>query len=56
MSFEFSERTKALRGRLRAFRDPHIYPNEKTFEREIEASRWAPTHIVEDLKKRTILD
>jgi acyl-CoA dehydrogenase len=52
MSLEFSERTKDLQGRLRAFMDAHIYPNENTFEREIKASRWTPTHIVESLKQQ----
>jgi acyl-CoA dehydrogenase len=52
MSFEFSERTKDLHVRLRAFMDAHIYPNENTFEREIEASRWTPTRIVESLKEK----
>jgi acyl-CoA dehydrogenase len=52
MSFEFSEPTKALHGRLRGFMDAHIYPNEKAFEREIEASRWTPTQIVESLKQK----
>ena len=50
MHFEFSDKVKNLQGRLQAFLDEHIYPNERRFEAEIEKNRWAPTKIVEELK------
>jgi acyl-CoA dehydrogenase len=50
MHFEFSDKVKNLQGRLQAFLDEHIYPNERRFEVEIEQNRWKPTRIVEELK------
>jgi len=50
MHFEFSDKVKNLQGRLQAFLDEHIYPNERRFEAEIEKNRWTPTKIVEELK------
>jgi acyl-CoA dehydrogenase len=50
MHFEFSEKTKELRRRLLAFMDEHIYPNEQRFADEIDANRWQPTRIIEELK------
>jgi alkylation response protein AidB-like acyl-CoA dehydrogenase len=48
--FEFNDKVKNLQGRLQAFLDEHIYPNERRFEAEIEQNRWKPTRIVEELK------
>ena len=50
MNFEFSDRVKNLQGRLQAFLDEHIYPNEQRFSHEIEQNRWSPTRVVEELK------
>jgi acyl-CoA dehydrogenase len=52
MNFEFSEKTRELQYRLRAFMDEHIYPNEQRFLDEIESDRWKPTHIIEELKPK----
>jgi len=52
MHFEFSEKTKDLQKRLRAFMDEHIYPNEHRFHQEIEANRWQPTRVIEELKPK----
>ena len=52
MNFAFSEKTKDLQGRLQAFMDEHIYPNEQRFEKEIERDRWKPTRIIEELKPK----
>ena len=52
MHFEFSEKTKDLQKRLRAFMDEHIYPNEERFHQEIEANRWKPTRVIEELKPK----
>ena len=52
MKFEFSEKTKDLQRRLLAFMDEHIYPNEQRFSDEVEANRWQPTRIIEELKPK----
>ena len=56
MNFDYSERCKELQGRLLAFMDEHVYPNEKVFKQEIErngtekGNRWIPTELMERLK------
>lgn len=55
MDFDHSERCQAMRARLLAFMDEHIYPNEQRFHDEIAANRaagnvWQPTQVVEELK------
>jgi len=52
MSFQFSEKTKELQRQLLAFMDEHVYPNEQRFADEIEANRWQPTRIIEELKPK----
>jgi acyl-CoA dehydrogenase len=52
VNFEFSDKVKNLQGRLQAFVDEHIYPNERRFHGEIEQNRWSPTRIVEELKPK----
>src|SRR4026207_950259 len=47
---EFTDKTRELHGRLTAFMDQHIYPNEQKFHEQIAAARWTPTAIVEELK------
>ncbi len=49
---EFSDKTRDLHLRLTAFMDQHIYPNEQKFHDQIAASRWTPTAIVEELKRK----
>jgi acyl-CoA dehydrogenase len=56
MDFEYSDRCKELQGRLLAFMDQHIYPNEKAFHEEVDrngrdkGNRWIPTELIERLK------
>jgi acyl-CoA dehydrogenase len=55
MNFDYSDTVQALRARLLAFMDEHIYPNESTFWAEIAANRaqgnaWVPTRLIESLK------
>ncbi|MES2325332.1 MAG: acyl-CoA dehydrogenase family protein [Pseudomonadota bacterium] len=56
MNFDYSDRCKQLQGRLLAFMDQHIYPNEKAFKKEIDdngvnkGNRWIPTELMERLK------
>jgi acyl-CoA dehydrogenase len=52
MNFEFSEKTKELQRRLRAFMDEYVYPNERQFAEEIERERWEPTRVIEELKSK----
>jgi acyl-CoA dehydrogenase len=52
MNFEFNEKTKDLQGRLQAFMDEHVYPNEQRFHDEIRRDRWKPTRIMEELKSK----
>ncbi len=53
MHFAYSETAQALRQRLLAFMDQHIYPNEKLYEAQIaEGDRWQPVPILEELKPK----
>ena len=52
MDFEFSGKVKDLQRRLAAFMEAHIYPNERVWEKQVEANRWQPTAIVEELKPK----
>jgi len=52
VNFEFTEKTRELQGRLQAFMDEHIYPNEQRFLDEIESDRWKPARIIEELKPK----
>ncbi|MDR5732247.1 acyl-CoA dehydrogenase family protein [Caballeronia sp. LZ025] len=57
MNFDYTPQVDALREKLLAFFDAHIYPNERAFFDEIAANRaagnaWVPTRLVESLKER----
>ena len=53
MDFEYTPKTQALRERVAAFMDEHVYPNEKRFYAEVaEGDRWQPTTIIEELKPK----
>ncbi len=54
MSFEPSDKVKALMARLQAFMDAEIYPNEETYWDQLNsaADRWQPVPIVETLKPK----
>ena len=57
MHFQYSDKVQAMRERLLAFMDRHIYPNERRFLEEIAANRaagdaWVPTKLVEELKAK----
>src|SRR3977135_1082661 len=52
MDFEFSGKVKDLQGRVRAFLEEHVYPNERRYHDEIERNRWSPTRVVEELKPK----
>ena len=57
MDFAYSDKVKALQGKLARFMDEHVYPNERRFSDEIEANRaggnpWLPTKLIEELKPK----
>lgn len=53
MIFEYSDKVKDLQARVQAFMDEHVYPNEETFEEQVDdGDRWQPTAIVEELKAK----
>ena len=43
MDFSYTEKVEKLRARLLAFMDEHVYPNEKTYEEQLnaQADRWS---------------
>jgi acyl-CoA dehydrogenase len=52
MFFEPPAKVKELQARLTAFMDEHIYPQERTYQEQLQANRWQPPAIVEQLKAR----
>ena len=45
-------RARDLLGRLTAFMDEHVYPNEATYHRQLQAERWQPAPLIEELKAK----
>ena len=54
MNFEYSDKTKDMVARVRAFMDKHVYPNENTYWEQLAAAkdRWDELPIVEELKPK----
>ncbi|MDR5779735.1 acyl-CoA dehydrogenase family protein [Caballeronia sp. LZ065] len=57
MNFDYTPKVQALREKLLAFFDAHIYPNERAYADEVAANRaagnaWVPTRLIESLKER----
>jgi acyl-CoA dehydrogenase len=51
--FDFSSRSKDLLGRVRAFMDEHVFPNDQRYYREAEQlGPWQVYPIVEELKAK----
>jgi acyl-CoA dehydrogenase len=52
MNFDYSPRVAALRERVSAFMERHIYPNEAEYFAALDqgASRWTVPPVIEDLK------
>jgi len=52
MDFELSKRCQDMRAELLSFMDEFIYPNEETFEHQLDTqgTRWQTPQIVDDLK------
>ncbi|SAK80167.1 acyl-CoA dehydrogenase [Caballeronia fortuita] len=56
MNFDYTPKVQALREKLLAFFDAHIYPSERAYAEEIAANRaagnaWLPTRLIESLKE-----
>ncbi len=53
MNFQFPAKTLNHQLRLKAFMDAHIYPNERSFQNELNSGdRWARLELIEDLKEK----
>src|SRR6201996_5738423 len=52
MNFDYSAKVKDLQGRVQAFMDEHIYPNEKLYYEQIAEDRWRPVPVIEKLKEK----
>jgi acyl-CoA dehydrogenase len=53
MNFAYSDRVREWQKRLSAFMDEYIYPQEKTYQEQInQGHRWQPTTIMEQLKEK----
>ena len=53
MDFAYSPKVQALRERVMAFMEEHVYPAEAIFEQQVnEGDRWQPTAIMEELKAK----
>ncbi|EKS72814.1 acyl-CoA dehydrogenase [Burkholderia sp. SJ98] len=57
MNFDYTPKVQALREKLLAFFDAHVYPNEGAYADEIAANRaagnaWIPTRLIEGLKEQ----
>ena len=53
MDFDHSAKAAALRDRLEAFMDEHMYPNEpRFFSESMELGPWAVWPVVEELKPK----
>ena len=51
MNFDYSDRTRDMLARVRAFMDKHVYPNEARFDEEVATGdRWQPVKLLEELK------
>ncbi|HXY77135.1 MAG TPA: acyl-CoA dehydrogenase family protein [Steroidobacteraceae bacterium] len=53
MDFEFSRKTKEYLGRLGAFMDTHVYPNEQRYREELDrGGRWEEPPLIGELQQK----
>ena len=52
MDFAHSDKVKTLQRRVQEFMDAHIYPNERVYDEQVQANRWAQPPIMEELKAK----
>ena len=50
MDFEYSDKTKDMIARVRAFMDKHVYPNVERFDRELNegGDRWKVVPLLQE--------
>ncbi|MDP6588248.1 MAG: acyl-CoA dehydrogenase family protein, partial [Alphaproteobacteria bacterium] len=52
MDFNYSDKAEEIRGRVAAFMEAHVYPNEQKMLAEIATGdRWQPIPLLEELKQ-----
>ncbi len=52
MNFEFSDKVKELQGRVTAFMEEHVYPNEHVYESQVaDGDRWCIPDVMEEMKR-----
>jgi acyl-CoA dehydrogenase len=57
MNFDYSPKVEALRTKLSAFMERHIYPNEARYREEIATGdRWQPPKLLDELKQKARAD
>jgi acyl-CoA dehydrogenase len=53
MDFEYSPKVQALRKRLKAFMEEHVYPNDRSWWEHVRSERrWEPVPLIEELKPK----
>jgi acyl-CoA dehydrogenase len=53
MKFSYSSKSGQLIGRIRAFMDAHVYPNEERFAEDVDSGdRWEPSALLGELKEK----
>jgi acyl-CoA dehydrogenase len=52
VDFVYSDKVKRLQQQVQEFMDAHIYPNERVYDEQVEANRWAQPPIMEELKAK----
>ncbi len=52
MNFDHSEKVLGLRAKLEAFMEEHVYPNESTYQEQLESAddRWTIPRIMDQMK------
>jgi len=53
MNFDYTDKVKALQERVTAFMEEVVYPNERTYEQQLQAasSRWTIPPVMEEMKQ-----
>ena len=53
MNFDYSPKVEALRTRVQAFMERHVYPNEARYREEVASGdRWQPPKLIDELKQK----
>ncbi len=53
MDFNYSDKAEEIRGRVAAFMEAHVYPNEQKMMAEIATGdRWQPIQLLEEVKQK----